>query len=117
MKLEKCYLKLLYICLVFLLISGCAHTYVPKVVKPVAISYSGNAQNAGFVGFTTNGVGVIDANAREKFNYLATFYGTNFVPPVVKDYGLTPFTNGTYLITSEALSEFMVMNTWRKNEK
>lgn len=99
-----------------MVLMGCAHTVVPNVVKPTVVAFSGNKQNAGFIGFNTNGAGIIDLNAKNKYNWLISMYATNFAPPIYTNFGVSDFTNGTFLITSEGLSKFATMNRWEKNK-
>lgn len=116
MKLEKNCLNFLLILGASLVLFGCAHTITPDVVKPTEIAYSGNNHNAGFIGFNTNGAGIIDSNAKNKYNWLISIYSTNFAPPIYTNFGISDFTNGTYLISAEGLGKFATMNRWQKNK-
>lgn len=98
-----------------MLIAGCANTIIPKQVVTNQTSFSGNSQNGGFIGWMPDGGGVIDEGARAKYNALIHLYSTNFLPPLTNDFGLTTFTNGTYLITKQGLSDFWQMNEHYKN--
>jgi len=117
MKLEKSCLKYWLALASFLFVVGCTHTYIPPTVKANQVAFSGNSQNAGFIGFLDNGSGIIDSNARDKYNYFINIYSKKFTPPISKDFGISPYTNSTYLITAEALSKFITMNKWSKNNE
>lgn len=91
-------------------------TVTPKSVRPVVASYDGGQQNSGFLGFTTNGWGVLTSRARARYNsFIASGFGTNFSPAIPPDYGVMPYTNGTFLFTPEALVDFGVMNQRSKS--
>lgn len=117
MKLEKLFLKLAVILIAVVVVTGCVKTYIPQQATPDQISFSGNNQNAGFLGFAEDGSGVIDTMARLKYNSLISIYATNFLPHIYPDYGVKAYTNETYLITKEGLSKFATMNRWSKNAK
>lgn len=99
------------------LLFGCTTTVIPEAPKDNAISFDGNSQNGGFLGYTENHYGVLTPRARERYNDLiAKGYGTNVSPALTKpDDGLQPWTNGTWLITKEHLVKFGVMNNARKS--
>lgn len=92
---------------------GCTTTIAPRVVESSKPSWDGTNANSGFVGFSGEH-GIITPHARERYNGLIEIYGRRFVPPVAKDYGITPGTDGNYLITPHALTYFTAMNRWRK---
>jgi hypothetical protein len=102
---------------VLLVGGGCTSTVTPNNVTTHETGFSGNEANGGFVGFAPDGQGIITERAKTKYNALIEIYGKEFLPPISKDFGLTTYTNGTSLITGEALSNFMLMNQWYKNGK
>jgi len=103
-------------CLSSALLLGC-HTVTPQRVTDTTISFDGNEQNGGFIGYTTNGFGVLTPRGRERYNALIDTYGASLTPPLTNDYGVQPFTNGTWLITKEAVVKFNAMNARRKAGK
>jgi hypothetical protein len=93
---------------------GCM-TVAPDPVRDRVIRFDGNEQNAGFVGYLTNHQGgVITANARARYNALVEDYRARFKPPLARDAGVAPFTNGTFTITKEALVNFATMAQWER---
>ena len=93
---------------------GCAGTTVPKPAKDTVASWDGTNQNSGFIGFTSDGSGIITAHARDRYNGLAARYSNQFIPPLKLDDGLKPM--GTnWLIDPEHLVKFRTMNRWRKS--
>lgn len=109
----------LWVAVVFLvmlvIVSGCG-TVTPKQVTSAAASFDGSERNSGFIGWTTNGFGIITPHARDRYNALIADYGVRFHPPLKPDYGITPTPTNTFTITPEALSDFATMNRWRRNE-
>lgn len=96
------------------LTSGCTSTVTPRTVVSSQASWDGTNQNSGFIGFE-NGCGVITPHARDRYNALIEVYGKKFLPPLTYDYGVWPYSNGNYLITPQALTDFAQMNRWRKS--
>lgn len=118
MKSEKAFLRLLVLSLALALVAGgCTSTVAPKPVVTHQVAFSDNSTNGGFVGFAIDGEGVITDRARAKYNALIDIYGKKFLPPITTDFGITTFTNNTFLITREGLSDFMLMNQWYKDGK
>lgn len=105
---------------VVLITNGCG-TVRPVVVESPAASWDGTNYNSGFIGWT-NGLGIITAHARDRYNGLISTYGKRFNPPLSADYGIQKLTGETpvplpmFTITPEALSDFARMNRWRKTE-
>lgn len=97
------------------LLSGCG-TVIPLQVTSAAASFDGGERNSGFIGWTTNGCGIITPHARDRYNALIVDYGARFHPPLKPDYGIMPSATNTFIITPEALSDFAAMNRWRRNE-
>ena len=118
MKFAKRYLSFLIILLVALtFVNGCTKTIIPNNIVTNQAGFSGNEASGGFVGFAPDGQGIITERSKLKYNSLIELYGDNFLPPIEKDFGITSNTNGTFLITKEALSNYMLMNQWYKNGK
>jgi len=132
-KLEKNWANLIYLILLIsslLLISSCSNTIIPKRVSVTQPSFDGNVQNSGFLGFTKEGGGIITENARERYNFLVSQYGTNYIPPLTLDAGVSLYplnsiiylrnkkvgivTNTVFQIDAQHLSYFLEMNDkWR----
>lgn len=100
--------------LLALTINGCG-TVAPKPVKASA-SWDGTNQNSGFIGWAAGGCGVLTPHAYERYNSLIKVYGDRFHPPLTEGRGVIGYTNGTYLFTPEAISDFAAMNRWRRME-
>jgi hypothetical protein len=93
-------------------LSGCT-TATPRVVESPAASWDGTNQNSGFIGWSGHS-GVITPHARDRYNALIEIYSKKFVPPLLTDYGITATTSNVFLITPEALADFVLMNRWHK---
>lgn len=94
--------------------SGCTTT--PKIVRDDTPSFSETGkQDSGFLGYTDDGHGVIVESARARYNALIAKYGDRFTVPLKPDAGITPYTNGTYLIDPAHNVKAMEMNRWRKS--
>lgn len=106
-------MKLKFASLFLSLLLGC--TVTPTTVRDNTIRYEGGAQTAGFLGFTSfegQRWGVISAAKQVEYNALIARYGTNprWIVPLTNNFGLAPYTNGTWLISKEALVNFGVLN-------
>ena len=112
---------LLTICLLLAAIglSSCRGglTVTPREVRDTVASFDGNAQNSGFLGYTPEGIGVITPHARERYNDATQLYGDRFTPKLVRDAGLTPFTNGTWLIDNEHDVKAREMFRWQRGSQ
>lgn len=127
MKLEKYYrnkdkkietwLRLIYISLSVMILVSC--TVTPVIPDRDIISFDGSSQNAGFLYFLPDGSGIITTNAASRYNGLISKYSTNFIPPLVLNYGLT-YTNiqttNYYIISAEGLVKFGLMQHWKRNQ-
>lgn len=100
--------------LLALMFAGCG-TVAPKPVTAEA-SWDGTNRNSGFIGWTTNGYGILTPHAHERYNALIEFYGDKFKPKLEKNYGTLEYMDGNYLFTPEAISDFAAMNRWRRME-
>lgn len=113
-------LVVLWVIAVCALIMGCSmvKTIRPAPVVSEVASFDGGEQNSGTLGFYTNGSGVtsiaVTPHFRDRFNAMVPTHGAKFSPPLKLDDGLTPFTNGTYLISLQHFQNFTTMNRWRK---
>lgn len=101
--------------LLVLALAGCT-TVTPKIVRDETPSWDGNEQNSGFYGLLTDGCGVWKPHAIDRYNALIERYGTNYAPAITKNYGVQCcYTNGTSIMTPEAMDKFGEMNRWRKS--
>jgi len=113
MKKIQIIFKLLLICFPIILL-GCYGTITPKIAKSNVISFDGNDQNAGFIGFTKDKDGIITFHKRDEYNSLIGVYGNKFLVPLNKDDGLVKTTTNTYIIDKEHLYDFIKMEKWWK---
>lgn len=89
-------------------------TITPRIVRPADASFDGSQKNSGFLGWTESGEGVLTSRARARYNELVRLHGNKFLPALESDYGIKPGTNGTFIITQEALVKFQTMTRWHK---
>lgn len=106
---------LISLCLT-LVIAGCTTTVTPIQVSAPSASWDGTEQNSGFIGWTSNGSGIITSNLKDKYNLLIDTYGNRFIPPLIHDYGIFETTTNTFVITPEALADLSAMKRWRRAE-
>lgn len=101
--------------------SGCWSTIIAKPVIGSGASFDNNERNSGFLRYDSAGNGIITQRAMERYNDLINIYGSSFVPPITKNYGVKVGlveTNGpTYVLTSEAISKFAKMAGWHRANK
>ena len=82
------------------------NTVTPDILPPAkAASFDGNEQNSGFVGFTSDGSGIITAHARDRYNVLLKKYDAG-----KPDAGLISLPTGNYLIDKQHLVTFVELN-------
>lgn len=105
----ECYVLLVLISILF---GGCT-TVTPRLVTSPTASWDGTNQNSGFIGWSSTS-GIITPHARDRYNSLIDIYGKRFAPPLSFDYGIKPTTTNTFIISPEALTDFIQMNRWRK---
>lgn len=91
--------------------AGCA--VVPRAVESSEASFDGNAQNSGVVMSTAAGFVVTD-RFRARYNAMIVTYGADFRPPLAIDAGVSPIGEDRWLITKQAMVDFLTMNAWRK---
>jgi hypothetical protein len=109
---------LFWACLLIFLF-GCASTIRPRPIQDNTASFDGGVQNSGVIGFVTNAGGVfvnVTPRLRDRHNALIPIYGTNFLPAPKIDEGITPGTNGTFLMDLGAFEKFLRMNRQRKQD-
>lgn len=96
------------------LIPSC--TVTPVTVKDSGASYDANVRNSGFIGYAADGSGIITPSAKLRYDDLCRRYGDWFHPPIMEGFGLFPTATNTYLLTSEALVNFGVMQAWERSD-
>lgn len=108
---------------VALSLCGCIRTVVPIDVRPAAPAYDGNVQDSGLISIGPKGA-IITEHARDRFNALVDLYGKDpyFVPTLEHDFGITSMEGDMgrgplYLISKESLTDFVLMNKWRRMGK
>jgi hypothetical protein len=95
---------------------ACTSTVTPDPVAASQASYDSGGQNSGVISKVTDAQGravgwVVTARARARYNALIEVYGaTLWTPPIVADYGVTPYAQGQWLMTNEAMAKFIAMN-------
>ncbi len=99
--------------LVSALTTGCGTTVQPDIVTPSVASYDGNVQNSGIIMSTNSGF-VVTSHFRERHNALIAIYGGDFSPHLKPDHGIAPMGDDRWLISKQAMVDFLAMNTWRK---
>ena len=109
------------LCFLVLALGGCALTVTPGLNRPATASYSGTKRDSGVVGIA-NGELIIDAATRTRYNALIGKFGKGvseypFLPPLAPDFGITPCPDGTFLLSSEAETDFGLMNRWAHSGK
>lgn len=105
-------MKILYI---LLICTSLSCTVAPKIVKPQAIEFNHNSHNAGVLGTNEQGLIILSAEKVVEYNSLINLYGTNYLVALTNNFGITPYTNNTYLISNEALFKFLEMKSWYRN--
>ena len=106
-------------CMLFACMPGCTATITPGEVRASAPSYDGTEQNSGILACTRDATGnvtgwTVTARARDRYNALIAQQGNQWTPPIVSDYGVMPNPDGTYHMTNEAMTKFIVMTTGSK---
>lgn len=109
------------LCLVTVALGGCALTVTPTLNRPASASYSGAARNSGVVGIVKGGF-IVDAATRDRYNALIARFGKGvaeypFLPPLPSDFGITPQSDGTFLLSPEGEVRFGLMNRWAHSGK
>lgn len=94
-----------------------ACTVVPKAVNVRQIEFEGSKQTAGVLGTNEQGFVILSAAKVAEYNALINKYGTNYLVPLTNNFGLTSYTNNTFLINDEALLKFIEMKELYRNSK
>jgi hypothetical protein len=97
-----------------LTLAGC--TVVPVQIRAKVASFDGGTQNSGVIAAMPGGEWNVTSHWRDRFNALSVAYGTNFIPHITADSGITPWTNGTFIATSQAVANFGKMNLLYKSQ-
>ena len=103
--------------LIFIL--GCSNTIRPRQIQDTTASFDGGIQNSGVIGFVTNGPAAfaeVTPHFRDRYNAMIQIYGTNFLPRLKLDEGISAHTNGNFLIDLRGLDNFLRMNRLRKQD-
>lgn len=96
--------------------TGCiTSTPLPETVVPEQISFDGDEQNAGIIGFTEDEGFEVTPHFRNRFNALVRVYGDRFHPRLRRDQGLTKLENGNWRINRQSMVYFLDMNQWRRD--
>lgn len=95
--------------------SGCMSTVAPKPVVDRQASFDGNAQNSGILLDLTNGYAIVTPHWRDRYNAFIARYGASYQVKL-NDYGLTPYTNGTWLANKQSRSYFAIWNLQSKSK-
>lgn len=108
-------LLLLAVIAACLAVSGCMSTVAPKPVVDRQASFDGNTQNSGLVSILTNGCAIVTPHWRDRYNAFIVRYGASYQIKS-SDYGLTPYTNGTWLANKQSRSYFAIWNLQSKSK-
>lgn len=98
---------------------GCSTTIRPRQIQDTTASFDGGVQNSGVIGFVTNGLAAfaeVTPHFRDRYNAMIPIYGTNFLPRLKLDEGISAHTNGNFLIDLRGLDNFLRMNRLRKQD-
>jgi hypothetical protein len=99
-----------------IIMTACTSTVIPKPVVDNVPSFDGNSQTSGVLSNAPNGSLIISESARARYNAMVEQYGNRFIPPLVKDAGVQPWTvPGQYTIDKEHDADARTMNRWRKS--
>lgn len=95
--------------------TGCTTVTPTPADVPAVASFDGAEQNSGIVGVQPDGLFIVTAHLRARYNALVADYGHEFAPAIVADYGLAPI-SGTdrWAMTPEAMADFATMVQWRR---
>lgn len=93
-------------------LAGC--TVVPDPLRDSVASFDGNTQNSGFLGYDPAGNAVLTPGARARYNLLVLRFGTNYLPALTLDAGVTATATNTYLLDRQHWVDALEMNGWRK---
>lgn len=102
--LRKTFLLLGAICL-----SSCA-SVTPNTNERGTVSYDGNDQTAGVLGFNEDGSLTITKSGRDRYNALVEKFGGDTTPKTSKDFGIKALEDGNYSLTLEGAERWHLMN-------
>ena len=114
--------------LILLLINSCANV-TPTVGNSTVPNFDGNDLNSGIIkqyesvgsdgDFKKEGSYQITPRARDRYNAYLDKYGSRFLPPIKKDFGVTPSQDdsGNYDMTLEAASYWYQMILLMKRDR
>lgn len=111
------FVKILVSSILLAFIIGCTTTIIPKPITGDQPSWDQGVRDSGFYGFYTNKeitYAIISMHARDRYNVLVYTY-SNKIPTITFDYGIQNNKTNCYM-TLEALSSFMKMNRWLKED-
>jgi hypothetical protein len=97
--------------LAFSLFPGCTSTITPTPVTAARASYDGDAQTSGVLAVTPEGV-IVTPRWRERYNLAIARFGKSWTPALAADHGVVARTDGTYLVSREAMEKAIVMFSW-----
>ena len=93
--------------------TGCT-TVTPKPVASREASFDGNEQNSGIIAYVPGHGLQITAHKRDAYNLLIDNYGRAFTPPLIRDAGLAPLADGTWLLDLEHSQRLLEMIAWQR---
>src|SRR3989442_5184517 len=94
-----------------------ACTVIPRNVQSPLASFDGSQENSGFIGFASNGQGIISEHGRQHYDALIEQYGARYEVPLRADEGLRLTASNTWIIDQEHLIKYQHMQWWRNQEK
>lgn len=107
-------MKILKLCVVMLLISGC--TVIPKHPTTNVPSFDGNSQNSGVIGFTDDHYIIITQEKLAQYDALISVYGSKFYPAIKLNDGIQ-FRNNQILIDKEHFVKLALMLDMNRKQK
>jgi hypothetical protein len=110
------FMRTAVLCVTIVCLAACASTVTPQRVEPGQASYDDGSQNSGVLSAVVDADGVttgwvVTARARDRYNALVERYGASmWSPPIGRDYGVKPRSDGSFLLTNEAMAKFVAMS-------
>ena len=108
MKFAACAISLM-------LLAGC--TMTPPVVTPSAPSLDAGVANSGVLALTPGHGAVVTRFFAERYAALVKLYGTRLIPPMTQPRWITPTTTNTFVITSDGLAAFALMDFYARQDQ
>jgi len=94
---------------------GCSSTVTPAAVNAQQASFDQGGQNSGLISMLPGNAGaIITPHARDRYNELLGIYGSEFLPALKPDDGISPRLDGNYDITAAALENFILVAAWHR---